>query len=625
MAMNTSSALSVPMMAPQTAITVAGCDTPARLLRQRAAQWGDRPALRYKARGLWNTVTWQNYHARVRAVGALLLEQGLQRGDAVAILAGNRQEWLYADFGAQSVGVISAGIYPTSSPAQCQHILIDCGARVVFVEDGEQLEKITAVRGQCPRLECVVVMDDTGLGSLDDDGVAVLRFADWLARGHELDRQSPQRFDQAVDEALPHDVAFLVYTSGTTGAPKGAMLRNANVMFQISAAPGMCGLKEGEHTLSFLPLCHIAERMTTAFNHLAFGNIVHFPESGDTALNDLPEVAPHLLFAPPRFWEKMHSQVSLRMQEAILPAQWLYRHTTAMGARAAQLSLAGQAVPRGLAWGLALLRPLVFGNIRRQLGLSRVRDAITGAAPVPPALIEWFLALGIELREAYGMTETCGFTAATPAGQARPGHAGRAVAGTELRCDAQGEILVRGPSVFAGYWGLPEATAQAIDAEGWLHTGDVGSIDGQGSLRVLDRLKDILITSGGKNITPAVIEGHLRLSPYIADAVVVGDGRHYLGCLVIPDEDSLVRFAQERQIPYTNFASLVNAPSVAELIGAEIAKVNEGLARVEQIKTFRLIDQLLAPEDEELTPTMKLKRRVVARKYERLIEGMYAA
>jgi len=607
------------------ATIVAGCDTPARLLRQRVAQWGDRPALRYKARGLWNTVTWQDYYAQVRAVAGQLLAQGLQRGDAVAVLAGNRPEWLYADFGAQSIGVISAGIYPTSSPEQCQHVLTDCGARVMFVEDGEQLEKIIAVRGQCPQLECIVVMDDTGLDSLDSAPMPVFRFADWLVQGGESDRQSPQRFDQALAAIGPQDVAFLVYTSGTTGAPKGAMMRNATVMFQIATVPNLFGLKAGEHILSFLPLCHIAERMSTAFNHLAFGNIVHFPESGDTALNDLPEVAPHLVFAPPRFWEKMHSQITLRMQEAILPAQWLYHHAQTLGARVAQLRLAGQPAPRRLTWWLACLRPLVFGNIRRLLGLSRVRDAITGAAPVPSALIAWFLTLGIELREGYGMTETCGSATVTLAGQVQPGYAGKAVAGTEVRCDAQGEILVRGPNVFAGYWGLPEATAQAIDADGWLHTGDVGRLDAQGNLQVLDRLKDILITSSGKNITPSVIESHLRLSPYIADAVVVGEGRHYLSCLVIPDEDNLARFAQEGQIPYTDFASLVNAPSVVTLIAQEIDKMNAALARIEQIKAFRLIDQLLTPEDEELTPTMKLKRRVVAHKYAPLIDSMYAA
>ena len=609
----------------QATTLVEGCDTPARLFRRRVDQWDQRPALRYKSHGVWKTVTWRNYHERVRSVAMALAGQGLERGDAIAVLAGNRPEWLYADLGAQCLGVIGAGIYPTSSPEQCQHILADCGARVVVVENGEQLEKVLTVRDRCPKLERIVVMDDTGIDGLDDADATVMRFNDWLERGRELHRQSPSSFDQAIDQARPHDVAFLVYTSGTTGAPKGAMIRNASVVFQIGAAPGMCTLRPGDHTLSFLPLCHIAERMTTVFNHLAFGNIVHFPESAETVLTDLPEVAPHLVFAPPRFWEKMHSQITLRMQDAVLPAQWMYRQTLALGSRVTALRLRGEPVPWTLAWRLAVLRPIVFGNIRRLLGLSRARDAITGAAPVPSALIEWFLILGIELREAYGMTETCGFATATLPDRVQLGCAGVAVAGTELRCGAEGEILVRGPNVFGGYLGLPQASAQAIDAEGWLHTGDVGVLDEQGNVRILDRLKDILITSGGKNVTPSVIESQLRLSPYIADAVVVGDGRHFLSCLVMPDEENLVRYAQEKQIPYTDFASLVNAQSVGELMDVEINKVNSTLARVEQVKAFRLIDRLLMPEDDELTPTMKLKRRVLARKYEALIDSMYAA
>jgi len=607
-----------------TALRVADCDTPVQLLRHRARQWRDQVALRYKSRGIWKSVSWGKYHAQVRALGMALLYHGLRRGDVVAVLAGNRPEWLFADLGAQSVGVVSAGIYPTSSPAQCQYILADCAARVVFVEDGEQLEKILAVRMQCPRLEHIVVMDMTGLDARALTASAVVSFAAWIAHGQTFERQFPQRFDAAVDAITAQDVALLVYTSGTTGAPKGAMISHANVMFQIVVAPAWCALRAGDHTLSFLPLCHIAERMGAIAIHLAFGNIVHFPENGDTVPNDLPEVAPHMLFAPPRFWEKMHAQVTLRMREAVPPAQWLYRLAQRLGAHYVHLCTQGQPVPRTLAWRLAILRPLVFHNIRRLLGLSRVRDAITGAAPVPPALITWFLTLGIALREGYGMTETCGFTAAAPRGQVLVGCAGVAAPGVVLRCDEQGEIMVRGPNVFAGYWGLPDASAQAVDAQGWLHTGDVGSLDAQGLLRVRDRLKDILITSGGKNVTPAVIENQLRLSPYIADAVVVGDGRHYLSCLVIPDEENLMRFAQDHQIPYTDFASLVHAAAVTALIAEEIARVNVDLARVEQIKAFRLIDQLLTPEDEEMTPTLKLKRRVVTRKYAQLIDDMYA-
>ena len=605
-----------------TSIEFLGETTPARVFRRRCQAWGDRPALRRKHRGLWQTVTWTQYYEQARAVGLALMALGLQKGQGVCVLCENRPEWLYVDMAAQCTGLVGNGVYPTSSPGQVRHILADSGARVLFVENQEQLEKALAVRAQCPSLMRIVVLDREGLRGFDDPAVEF--FDDFLARGQTLasDPVQVQAFEQGIAQGQPDDVAFLVYTSGTTGQPKGAMILSRNVMFQLSVADQYIDSSPGDKSVSFLPLCHIAERMGSVYNPLALGLIVHFPENSGTVFNDLREVAPHLVFAPPRFWEKMYSQVDLFMRDAIAPARWAYEMARRMLAPGIEARLRGEAVaPAGpvqrLLHGMALRNILIF------LGLQNIKTALTGAAPVPPDLVRWYLGTGIELREGFGMTETTGFSTAVPRGQVRLGSAGVRALGTEVRLGADNEVLVRGPNVFGGYWNLPEKTREALDDEGWLHTGDCGEIDADGHLSIRDRIKDILITSGGKNVTPSHIESLLKFSPYITDAVVIGDARRYLTCLVMIDQEHVARYAQERQVPYSDFASLTRTSEVVGLIGAEIERINPQLARVEQIQDFRIIGELLTAEDEELTPTMKLKRKVIARKYAALIDTMY--
>ena len=598
-----------------------GQATPAQVFRQRCREWGERPALRRKRLGLWEGLSWRGYYEHARAVGLALAELGLARGSIVCVLADNRPEWLYADMGAQCMGYAGNGIYPTASAPQVQHVLVDSGAVVVFVENQEQLEKVLTVRGHCPALRRIVVMEREGLRGLQDAQVEF--FDEFLARGMALADTQAAQFEAAIDAGQPQELAFLVYTSGTTGAPKGAMVLNRNVVFQMGLATSYLDVVPGDRSISFLPLCHIAERMASVFNPLAMGLVVHFPENASTVFNDMREVAPHVLFAPPRFWEKLHSQIDLFMRDAIAPARWVYGLARRQSQAFTQAQLQGQAPQASLP--LKLLRALAFGHIRVFLGLQNVKSALTGAAPVPPELVRWFMDCGIELREAFGMTETCGFCTATPAGGVRLGWAGLPAPHTELKIGPQDEIWVRGDNVFGGYWGQPERTREVIDADGWLRTGDCGEIGEHGYLAVRDRIKDILITSAGKNITPSHIESQLKFSPSITDAVVIGDGRHYLTCLIMIDQEHVARFAQDQQVPYTDFASLTRAPEVLALLQAELEKVNAQLARVEQIKHFRLIDQLLTAEDEELTPTMKLKRKVVASKYAHLIAQMYAS
>ncbi len=602
-------------------LTAFGHDTPQKLFRARCREWAGMAALRHKKKGIWSSASWDQYYERARAVGLALADLGLRRGDAIAVLSENRPEWLYADMGAQCMGLLSAGIYPTSSPEQVLYILSDARVRVVFVENQEQYDKVVAVRADCPGLQRIVISDRKGLRGLDD--AMATDFSAMLAHGSALAQTQGAQFEQAIDASQPADTAFLVYTSGTTGAPKGAMISNRNLIFQIGSVGQYLALQPLDRTLSFLPLCHIAERMSTVFNPLAQGQTVHFPENASTVFNDVREVAPHVIFGPPRFWEKMYSQVTLYMQDAIPAARKVYAQVLAEGAALAQARLDGTPVGGWRATRYAWMQTLVLANLRSFLGLQNIKTAMTGAAPVPPDLLRWYMAIGIDLLEAFGMTETCGFCTSMPPGRIKIGTAGVRAEGTEIRLGAQDEVLVRGPNVFAGYWGLPDKTREAIDADGWLHTGDCGTLDADGYLAIRDRLKDIIITSGGKNITPSNIENHIKFSPYVSDAVVIGEGRNYLTCLVMLDQDTVAKFAQDKQVPYTDFASMTRAPEIVQLIHTELEQVNTRLARVEQIKDFRIIAQLLTAQDDELTPTMKLKRKVIATKYADVIATMY--
>jgi long-chain acyl-CoA synthetase len=400
------------------------------------------------------------------------------------------------------------------------------------------------------------------------------------------------------------------------------MILNSNLVFQLSLATEYLNVQVGDKSLSFLPLCHIAERMSSVYNPLAVGLIVHFPENASTVFNDIREVAPHVVFAPPRFWEKMYSQIELFMRDAIAPARWMYQTAQSLGTAEVEARLQGKG-PAGKGPLETFIRWLAMRNVRIFLGLQNVKTALTGAAPVPPDLIRWYLSCDIELREAFGMTETTGFCTATPKGGIRLGWAGTKAPGTEIRIGTENEILIRGQNVFGGYWNLPDKTRESLDTDGWLHTGDCGEIDADGYLAIRDRIKDILITSGGKNITPSHIESLLKFSPYITDAVVIGDARKYLTSLVMIDQEHVARYAQEHQVPYTDFSSLTRRPEIVALIRGEIERINAQLARVEQIKDFRIIAELLTAEDDELTPTMKLKRKVIASKYADMIETMY--
>ncbi len=610
-------AVADPARAPQ---LIDGCDTPAKLIRKRVLQQPEAIALREKDLGIWNEYSWRDYGERVRSCSLGLQALGMARGDVCSVAAEVCKEWLFADLGIVCAGGITNGVYPTDAPNQVEYLVNDSRSRFYFAEDEEQLDKILEVRNRTPALEKIIIFDMEGLRHFEDE--MCMSFEELLELGRARAREHPAAWDEAIDRSQPDDVLTLTYTSGTTGRPKGAMIRNRNMMFQVRLLQRTYRLGPGDDMLAFLPLAHIAGKVFYTFLPLLTLSVTNVVESPETVQQDLQEVAPTGHFAVPRIWEKMYSTVTIKLKDATSAGRASYNWAMGIGRRMAQYRIAGSEPPSGLKILNAIADRAVLKNIRVLLGIDRARWLSTGAAPMSPELIEWFWALGRPMYEVYGQTECSALATANLPGAVRIGSVGRPCEEVEIRLSAEREILIRGPGVIPGYWDQPEKTAETI-RDGWLHTGDVGDIDDDGFVYVRDRMKDIIITAGGKNITPSEIENELKFSPFIADAVVVGDRRPYLTCLVMIDHENVTKFAQDHDVPFTNYASLCHAREVQNLIGSIVDDVNTKFARVETIKKFRLIDQLLDPEDDELTPTMKLKRKVVNEKYRDLIEAMY--
>ncbi|MDR1969079.1 MAG: long-chain fatty acid--CoA ligase, partial [Burkholderiaceae bacterium] len=495
---------------------------------------------------------------------------------------------------------------------------------ILFVEDDEQLDKALEVRAQLPLLKKIVVFDMEGLRHLDDPDVISLDALRELGRTRNA--AYPGELEQRVAACQPQDLAVLVYTSGTTGKPKGAMHTHASLTYISRGYNTLIPRSDQDECMCFLPLCHIAERVGGEYFSLYTGAKLNFVENPDTVPENVREIAPTVFTAVPRVWEKFYSSVTISLKEATWLQQAVYAWAVGVGARVANHVLAGRPVPAGLKARFRVARWLALDNVRKSIGIHRARFLVTGAAPISPELVRWYLALGVPMLEVWGMTETCGAATGVPPQRIKPGSIGPAAEYNQVRIDpATGEIQVKGPNVFAGYLNLPEKTAETFTPDGWLHTGDVGAVDEENFFRITDRMKDIIITAGGKNITPSELENELKFSPYITDAVVIGDKLPYLTVIVMIDQENVEKFAQDNDVPFSNYASLTRAPEVQDLIQGVIDGVNKKFARVEQIKKFFLLDKQLTAEDEELTPTMKLKRKLVSAKYAADIEAMYRA
>lgn len=606
---------------PNLDVVVPGETVPA-VFWNAAALRSERVIMRQKERGLWREWTWAQTAEAVREIGDGLLSLGFASGDCASILANTVVEWVLADIAVLSCGGVANGIYPTDAPPQVEYLCADSRTTVLFVEDDEQLDKALSVWERLPQLATIVVFDTEGLSEFSDERVLSLDRLRELGRAHRT--AHPGQLDERIAACRPGDLAILVYTSGTTGKPKGAMHSHHGIVFTVRGYNTIIAQDERDERMCFLPLCHIAERLGGEYFALYTGSVLNFVENPETVPENVREIAPTVFTAVPRIWEKFYSSVTIALRESGRAQQLAYAWAIGVGQRVAHRVLAGSLVGAALKLQFRLARLLVLDNVRTLIGIHRTRLLVTGAAPISPELVKWYLALGVPMVEVWGMTETCGAATCMPAGRIRPGSIGPACPYNEVALDpATGELLVRGDNVFMGYLNQAEKTAEALGPDGWLHTGDVGTADSDGYFRITDRMKDIIITAGGKNITPSELENELKFSPYITDAVVVGDKRAYLTAIVMIDLENVEKFAQDRDIPFSNYASLTRAKEVQELVGAEMARVNEKFARVEQIKKFWLLDTQLSAEDEELTPTMKLKRKLVEKKYADRIDAMY--
>jgi long-chain acyl-CoA synthetase len=589
---------------------------PALFFQQVEAQ-NDRVALRRKDYGIWNRVSWKQYGQKVREAAGGLLAIGLEPEDRVAILGDNRPEWLICHLAIMTIGCATCGVYPTSAAEQVAYVVGHSESTVLFVENEEQVDKVLQIFSELS-LKQVVVWDPKGLWGFSHP--SIIFFDEFMKQGKEYLKAHPESISGRMEAIDPQDTAMMIYTSGTTGPPKGAMITHHNILSLTESFMEANPVYQSDEMLSYLPLAHIYENLISLFQAVWSGGTVNFVESMDTLAQNLREVSPTVFASVPRIWEKFASMIEIRMSDSTPLKRLFYRLAVLVGLHYIR---AKKKTREHFLWGL-LYWPfyyLVLCHLKRQLGFERVRYAVCGAAPASPELFEYFNALGIPLREGYGQTESTGVIAVQRINRPRLGFVGEPIPGIEVKIAKDGEILARGPGVFKGYFKDQALTKETVK-DGWLHTGDVGAME-DGFLKIMDRKKDILITAGGKNITPAFIENKLKFSSYIQDAVVIGDRRKYLTALILIDEDNVTKYAQDHRIPFTTFADLTQNSEIQKLIDGEVSKVNKTLSQVEKVKKFALLPRRFYEEDGDVTPTKKVKRRFLEERYADLINKLY--
>ena len=595
-------------------------DTIPKLFLNAVKSRGDKTAMREKNLGIWQSISWNEYGEKSKYICLALHSLGLKKGDVASIASEGIPEWLFTDLGVICAGGISSGVYTTDSSSQVEYLVNDSKTNFYFVENEEQLDKILEIRDKCPTLKKIIIFDLEGLHNFSDP--QVISFNELIRLGISIDQNDNQLFEKLISQVKPDDVAILVYTSGTTGPSKGAMISNQNIIYSINSGMKVFKPRENDEQLSFLPLCHILERTVSVMLPFESAAVINFAESIDTVPENIREVSPTGFIAVPRIWEKFYSSITITMKDATVIGKIFYNFAISIGSKRKNYILNGQRVPLIVQILFLMSDYFVLKNIKKLLGLNNCRYALSGAAPISPELIDWYLSIGLDMREGWGMTETAGVGTAFYSKEIKQGYVGRAIDGSEVQIAKDGEILFKGPGVFCGYLNKPEQTSETI-IDGWLHTGDVGQLDNYGNLKITDRKKDIIITAGGKNISPSEIENELKFSTFISDAVVIGDKRKFLSCLIMIDEETVMKFAQDHEVPFSNFESLCKSKEIIELIQLEVDKVNKKFANVEQVKKISLIDVQLSAEDDELTPTMKLKRKYINQKYAEIIEAMY--
>jgi len=585
-----------------------------QMLHHLSVQNGNKPAYQYKRDGRWQEVSWLENEARCKQIARGLMALGVKAGDKVNILSQTRLEWVQCDFGIVSCGGVTVGIYPSNLAADCAYIINHSDAEIIFVENADQLAKILSVRAELPRLRHLIVFEGAG-----DAAQQVLSWQEFLERAEAV---SEAELEQRAAAIQPDDLASLVYTSGTTGVPKGAMITHRNLIFTSDSA-SRCLPLEGEMvTLLFLPLAHVFARLIVYFC-LQASKTIAFAESLEKVAENLQEVKPHFIASVPRIYEKIYTRVLANVQAAGGLKAKLFYWALGVGTRVSQLQQRRQPVPPGLAWQHRLANKLVLHKVQAAFG-GRLRWAVSGAAPLNKSIAEFFHACGITILEGIGMTENTSFTNVNRIDNNKFGTVGPVGPGIEMKVAEDGEVLYRGPNLMKGYYKDPAGTAEAIDAEGWLHTGDIGEIDADGFLKITDRKKDLIITAGGKNVAPQRIERILRTSRYISQVVALGDRQKFITALVTLNPEYIEPWARSQGIAFRSLDELAAHPKVQALIEAEVQEKNQQLASFESVKRVRIVPKDFTIAGGELTPTLKIKRKVVTEKYKKLLEEMYA-
>ena len=598
-----------------------GGSTPCRKVNEIASRFPEKVAFRDKRFGIWSEISYQSFWEQAQWVGCALNYFGVDRFDKAAVHSENRPEWIIADIGIQSIRAITVGLYPTNPPSEVKYLLGHSESKILFAEDQEQVDKALEVKDELPNLQKIIYFEDRGVIGYKDE--ILMSWEEFLSIGKEELEKNNSFVTSRMEEIETSDVACLIYTSGTTGAPKGSMISHGNLEWCGSIIPKLSftpGISNPEF-LSYLPICHIFGRLIDIIVAIHVMGTINFAESIDTVQRDLAEVQPSMFPAVPRILERMHAGTLVRMKDASRLKKALFGLASKLGNFSANRRLEfGDNDLLAKATNF-VAQVICFRALKKKLGLLNVDNAVSGAAPISPEILKFFMNMGVPIYEGYGMTENSAVATGNKPGSVKLGTVGVPQPDVEIKLADDGEILVRHPGVFLGYYKNEEATKETIDQDGWLYTGDVGEYDGE-FLKIIDRKKDIIITSGGKNVSPSEIENNLKTSPYIKEAIVIGDDRKFLACLIGIEYDIVSNWALRKNIPHTTYRNLSENEEVQKLIWNEILKANK-LTSTLEIRKFRMITKELDHEDGDLTATQKAKRNVIMEKFSDLIEEMY--
>lgn len=600
---------------------MASMDSLPALLLNNLAVRPDRPAIREKNLGIWKTYSWRDYHDNVRDFALGIAGRGFGHGDKLCVSGQNRPALYWAEIAAQAMGGVAVPVYSDAIANELKYVLNNADVKIIVAEDQEQVDKILMIRDDLPELEMLVYDDARGISGYDDP--LLVSFTDLQAEGAEIARREPNRFAEAIRALKPDDIAFMCYTSGTTGNPKGVMLSHNNM---VQSARIFCDnetVSERDDFVSYLPLAWVGEALYSTAVSLMTGACCNCPEAAETLRRDFRELGPTGAVAAPRSWEGFLSDIQVRANDASPLKKWVFNTFIDVALQAENLRLEGKPLPMGLRLKRAVGEILVYGPLRDQFGFRRARWCYTGGAPLGPDTYKFFRAIGINLKQLYGSTEACGTVTLQSDDMASADHVGRPCPGIEVKIADSGEVMVRSPGIFVGYYKNDDATREAKEADGWFHTGDAGIMGKNGELVIIDRAKDVGKLVDGSPFAPQYVENKLKFSPYISEAVSFGHEQPFVCAMIAIDYNTVGNWAEKRGMAYTNYMDLTQKDDVRTLVAEEIRRINQSLPEVSRIKRFLLLAKDLDADDEEITRTRKLRRSFIARKYAPVIDAFY--